>query len=219
MATKCPRCQALIDEEIGLRVAEKQAKVRDLLSEIHAIRGEERLHQELEALQESDTPEETLSAISHEDETLKLKLEKLLEAMRERKTLNDLIRTGDICCQHCEDLEIKLRLKKKLEMQKIEVEDLIKQRQEEAEFFQVDLAEEGNLLKLLQSLHDQEQVQGDHVATGDEEGRLSMQAILDSTAHEVIALENGGLKLIMQELVQALKERHRLNEELRQLEN
>lgn len=218
MVTKCGRCQVLIDEEISQRAAENQAKVSNLLSEIRAARGEERLHQELEALQESGTAEETLSAISHEDETLKLKLEKLLEAMRERKTLNDHIRSSDMCCKTCEDLERKLRYKKKLEVQLIGVEDLIKQRKEEAKFFQGDLAEEGELFKLLKSLHDDEQAQGDHDITEDEERRLSMQAILDSTALEVIALEDEGLKLVMQELVEAMRERHRLNEEFRKLE-
>ena len=75
---------------------------------------------------------------------------------------------------------------------------LVEQRKQEAMFFKEDLRAEEELFRLLQAEHD------------DVEARCAL---------EVIQLEDEALKLLMGELVEALKERHRLNEELKKLEN
>jgi chromosome segregation ATPase len=109
MTTKCILCRGLIDdEEITQKVAEKQAKVSSLISEISAIRGREHLHHELEALHDPGTAEIALAAISREDEVLTVKLATLLGAMRERKTLHDALQSSQMTCEICEDLERKL---------------------------------------------------------------------------------------------------------------
>lgn len=74
----------------------------------------------------------------------------------------------------------------------------IEERKEEVKFFQHDLQEEEELFRLLQLYHDDVQAEG---------------------ALEVIALEDEGLKLVMGELIGFMKDRHRLMEELKKLEN
>ena len=89
MNTRCMRCKGIIgDQKISQEVAKKQAKVSSLLSEIHATSG---LHREWEVIQDPDILEKALASLSDGNETLRLKLEELLGALRERKALQDAI--------------------------------------------------------------------------------------------------------------------------------
>ena len=74
----------------------------------------------------------------------------------------------------------------------------VEQRKQEAKLFKEDLRAEEELFRLLQAEHD------------DVEARCAL---------EVIQLEDEGLKIALQELIEALKEEHKLRDEFRELEN
>ena len=91
-----------------MQISAKQTEISVLLAEIKEIRGQANLSEELSALKDPSQAQISLSVIALEDEISKLKLEELLQAMKEKRALEEAMER-DLRCGVCEELEGRLR--------------------------------------------------------------------------------------------------------------
>ena len=108
MNWKCGICGTSVqNEEIDQGIHAKQTEIDGLLAEIKELREQKNLHDEIAALRDPSLLQTSLSAIALEDGILKLKLEELLSAMKEKRAL-EAAAEKDLRCEVCAELARRL---------------------------------------------------------------------------------------------------------------